>query len=149
MAVEREAARLRAEVNQLPMRTELLQQGIESDSAWERSTALTFLRLLPEDVPRLLELLVGLCLSAGWAQSAREALWPARHDIEMSVLSDVVLRELSDSGAEDYLMLADILTYIEAWPALAEVIDQTGRSGDAEVRKVGEEFLRSYEGLLF
>ncbi|WP_157876627.1 hypothetical protein [Streptomyces graminilatus] len=148
VAVEMEAARIRAEINRLPMRNELIERGIESPSPWERSTALTFLRLLPGDVPGLLELLVDLCLSAGWAQSAKEALWSARCDIEVPVLSDVVLRELSDGDAEDYLMLADMLAYIEAWPTLGEVISQAGRSRDAEIREVGAQFLRSYEGLL-
>lgn len=70
---EKEIARLRAEINRLPVRTEMVERGLESNSPWERSTALTFLRLLPEDVPKLLEVLVDLCLSARWAPSARRS----------------------------------------------------------------------------
>ncbi|MFD7936972.1 MULTISPECIES: hypothetical protein [unclassified Streptomyces] len=145
---EKEIARLRAEINRLPVRTEMVERGLESNSPWERSTALTFLRLLPEDVPKLLEVLVDLCLSARWAPSAREALWPARHSVEMRVLSDTVLHALADGDAEDYRMLADTLTYIEAGPALGELIGQADRSDDAGVREIGEEFRRSHRGLL-
>ncbi|WP_069768989.1 hypothetical protein [Streptomyces sp. LUP30] len=59
-----------------------------------------------------------------------------------------MLHALVDGDAEDYRMLADMLTYLEAWPALGELIAQAGRSGDADVREIGEEFYRSHRGLL-
>ncbi|QJT01375.1 hypothetical protein G9272_14460 [Streptomyces asoensis] len=148
VAAETEIARLRVDVNQLPMRAEVIERAVKCTAPWERSTALTFLQDFPEEVPRLLELLVDLCLSSRWAPSAREALWSARYDIDAQVLGDVVLRYLADGDVEDYRLLADTLTYIEAWPALGELIAQAGRSDDAEVREIGEELARSYRGLL-
>ncbi|WP_405964442.1 hypothetical protein OG713_29320 [Streptomyces sp. NBC_00723] len=64
------------------------------------------------------------------------------------MLSDTVLHALADGDAEDYRMLADTLTYIEAGPALGELIGQADRSDDAGVREIGEEFRRSHRGLL-
>lgn len=148
VAVERDAARLRAEVNQSSARTEVLARGIASPSAWERSTALNFLRLFPEDVPRLLEPVIGLCLSAAWVDSAREVIRAARSDLDESHLGEVLLSELSAGDPLDYRMFADLLVELACWSALGVVIQQASQSADEEVRAIGEEFRRSYERFL-
>ncbi|WP_345040185.1 hypothetical protein [Streptomyces sannanensis] len=148
VAAEQEVARCRAEVNQLPSRVELLTKAMSGSSAWDRSTALTFLRLFPEDVPELLELLVGLSLSIGWAQPAGEAIRAARREIDPSRLAEMVVGHLPDGDAEDYLRLADMLAHVEAWETLGVVIQRALESSDLEIQEVAHDFNESYGGML-
>lgn len=148
VAAEREVARCRAEVNQLPSRVELLAKALSSSSAWDRSAALDFLHLFPEDVPKLLDLLVDLSLSTGWALPAREAIRAARKDIDPSKFARVALKCLSSGEVEDYLRLADVLAEVEAWEALSAVIGKAAESGDPEIREVSRSFTESHGGML-
>ncbi|WP_329217292.1 hypothetical protein OG352_14735 [Streptomyces sp. NBC_01485] len=148
VAAEQEVARCRAEVNQLPSRMDLLAKALSSSSAWDRSGALDFLRLFPEDVPKLLDLLVDLSLSTGWAQPALEAIRAARKGIEPSQFVRVALDCLSDGEVEDYLRLADVLAEVEAWEALSAVIGKAAESGDPEIREVSRSFTESHGGML-
>ncbi|MEV6675195.1 hypothetical protein [Streptomyces sp. NPDC051162] len=148
VSAEKEVARCRAEVNELPSRAEILAEAMSGRSVWGRSTAMTFLRHFPEDVPRFLELLVDLSLSIGWAQQAWEAILPARREIDLSRFTEIVLRHLSDGDAEDYLRLADMLTHVEAWEILGVVIERARESDDPEIRQVADDFTESYGGML-
>ncbi|MEU3280678.1 hypothetical protein [Streptomyces antibioticus] len=148
VAAEREVARCRAEVNQLPSRVELLAMAMSGSSAWDRSTALTFLRLFPEDVPKVLELLVDLSLSIGWAQPAIEAIRVARREIDHSQLAEMVLGRLSGGDSEDYLRLSDMLARVEEWETLGVVIQKAIESNDLEIQEVGRDFNESYGGML-
>ncbi|MFF3768138.1 hypothetical protein ACFYYR_29210 [Streptomyces sp. NPDC001922] len=148
MAAEQEVARCRAEVNQLPSRVALLAKVLSSGSAWDRSASLEFLRLFPEDVQQLLDLLVDLSLSTGWALPAREAIRAARKEIDPSTFARVALECLSDGEVEDYLRLADVLAEVEAWEALSAVIGKAAESGDPEIREVSRSFTESHGGLL-
>ncbi|MFC4110968.1 hypothetical protein [Nonomuraea zeae] len=144
MAAEQEVARRRAEVNQLPSRAEVLANAMSSSSVWDRATALTFLRLFPEDVPNLLEALVDMCLSTGWAQAASEAIRAARRDIDSAQLTEIVERHLSSGDAEDYLRLASMLTDCEAWESLGMLIERAFESNDPEIREVAHDFTESH-----
>ncbi|RSS83975.1 hypothetical protein [Streptomyces sp. WAC06614] len=148
VAAEREVAQCRAEVNQLPSRVELLAKALSSSSAWDRSAALDFLHLFPEDVPKLLDLLVDLSLSTGWALPAREAIRAARKEIDPSKFARVALKCLSSGEVEDYLRLADVLAEVEAWEALSAVIGKAAESGDPEIREVSRSFTESHGGML-
>ncbi|MFD8915335.1 hypothetical protein [Streptomyces sp. NPDC059575] len=144
VTAEQEVARRRAEVNQLPSRVDFLTKALSSSSAWDRSAALDFLRLFPEDVPKLLDLLVDLSLSAGWALPAREAIRAARKEIDASQFARVALECLSDGEAEDYLGLAHLLVEVEAWEALSAVIGKAAASSDPEIREVSRSFTESH-----
>lgn len=148
VAAEQEVARCRAEVNQFPSRVDLLAKALSSSSAWDRSVALDFLRLFPEDVPKLLDLLVDISLSTGWALPAREALRATRKEIDPSQFVRVALECLSDGEAEDYLRLADVLAEVEAWEALNAVIGKAAESSDPEIREVCRSFTESHGGML-
>lgn len=148
VAAEQEVARYRAEVNQLPSRVDLLAKALSSSSAWDRSAALEFLHLFPEDVPKLLDLLVGLSLSTGWVLPAREAIRAARKDIDPSELARVALECLSGGEAEDYLRLTGVLVEVEAWEALSAVIGEAAKSGDPEIREFSRSFTESQGGML-
>ncbi|MFE1206729.1 hypothetical protein ACFW5V_34105 [Streptomyces sp. NPDC058762] len=148
VAAEQEVARCRAEVNQLPSRVDLLAKALSSSSAWDRSSALDFLHLFPEDVPKLLDLLVDLSLSTGWALPARVAIRAARKEIDPSKFARVALECLSDGEVEDYLRLADLLAEVEAWEALSAVIGKAAESSDAEIREVSRSFTESHGGML-
>ncbi|MGV9645446.1 hypothetical protein [Streptomyces sp. NPDC003514] len=137
VAVEQEVARRRAEVNQLPSRVDLLAEALTSSSAWDRSVALDFLRLFPDDVPALLPLLVDLTLSAAWTQPAREAIRAARSGIDPSHFTRVALECLSGADAEDQVTLADVLAEVGAGEALAAVIGEAARSGDVDMKGEG------------
>ncbi|MFE4868104.1 hypothetical protein [Streptomyces sp. NPDC056682] len=148
VAAEQEVTRCRAEVNQLPSRVDLLARALSSSSAWDRSAALNFLHLFPEDVPKLLDLLVDLSLSTGWALPAREAIRAARKEIDPSKFAGVALECLSGGEVEDYLRLADVLAEVEAWEALSAVIGEAAKSGDPEIREVSRSFTESHGGML-
>ncbi|MEU4335514.1 hypothetical protein AB0F59_12860 [Micromonospora lupini] len=148
VAAEQKVARCRAEVNQLPSRADLLAKALSSSSAWDRSAALEFLRLFPEDVPKLLDLLVDLSLSHGWALPAREAIRAARKEIDPSQFARVAVECLSDGEVEDYLRLADVLVEADAWEALSGVIDKAAESSDPEIRQASRSFIESYGDML-
>ncbi|MFF0317223.1 hypothetical protein ACFYPH_21660 [Micromonospora sp. NPDC005252] len=148
VAAEQEVARCRAEVNQSPSRADVLAKALSSSSAWDRSAALDFLRLLPEDVPKLLDLLVDLSLSSGWTLPAREAIRSARKEIDPSQFARVALECLSNGDAEDYLRLADVLAEVEAWEALSAVIGRAAESGDPGIRGVSRCYTESHGGML-
>ncbi|MFJ3540046.1 hypothetical protein ACIPQA_31860 [Streptomyces sp. NPDC090109] len=147
VAAEREVARRRAEVNQLSSRVELLAEALSSSSAWDRSAALDFLHIFPEDVPKLLDLLIDLSLSTGWTLPAREAIRAARKEIDPSQFARLALGYLSDGEAEDYLIMADVLTEVEAWEALGAVVGKAAASSDPKVRKFSRDFTESRRGI--
>ncbi|NEB09605.1 hypothetical protein G3I32_12135 [Streptomyces coelicoflavus] len=148
VVAEQEVARCRAEVNRLPSREELLTKALSSSSAWDRSAALDFLYLFPEDIPNLLDLLVDLSLSTGWALPAREVIRAARKEIDPSKLARVALECLSDSEVEGYLRLADILAEVQAWEALSAVIGKAAENGDPEIREISRSLTESHGDML-
>ncbi|MGW1639704.1 hypothetical protein [Streptomyces lavendulae] len=148
VAAEKEVARRRARVNQVPLREDLLAKAISSGSVWDRSVALEFLRLFPEGVPALIRPLVDLSLSARWAQPAIEAIRAARKRIEPALFVGLALERLSDGEAEDYLMLANMLAQVEAWVALCELLRRASESADPEIREVSHDFTERYGGML-
>ncbi|MFF4331333.1 hypothetical protein ACFYZT_33135 [Streptomyces sp. NPDC001591] len=148
VAIEQEAARCRAELNQLPSRVHLLAKALSSSSSWDRSAALNFLRIFPEDVPILLNLLVDLSLSTGWALPALEAIRAAEHKIEPLHFARVALECLADGEAEDHLRLAGMLAEVRAWEALDAVIGKASESSDPATREVARVFSASHGGRL-
>ncbi|MBC2878335.1 MULTISPECIES: hypothetical protein [Streptomyces] len=148
VAAEQEVARCRAEVNQLPSRVDLLAKALSSGSAWDRSAALDFLHLFPEDVPKLLGLLIDVSMSTGWVLPACETIRAARQEIDQSQFARVALECLSGGEVDDYLRLADVLVEVEAWEALGAVIGKAAESGDPEIREVSRSFAESHGGKL-
>lgn len=148
VTAEQEVARRRAGVNRLPSRVDLLSKALSSSSAWDRSVALDFLRLFPEDVPKLLHLLIDLSLSTGWTRSALGAIMAVRKEVEPSQFARVALECLSDGEVEDYLRLADVLVEIEAWEALSAVIGEAAESDNYEIREFSRSFTESHGDML-
>ncbi|MFI0737463.1 hypothetical protein ACH4PU_05005 [Streptomyces sp. NPDC021100] len=148
VAAEQEVARCRAEVNQLPSRVDLLAKALSSGSAWDRAVALDFLHLFPDDVPKLLDLLVDVSMSTGWTVPACETIRAARQEIDQSRFVRVALECLSGGEVDDYLRLADVLVEVEAWEALAAVIGKAAESDDPEIREASRSFAESHGGKL-
>jgi hypothetical protein len=144
VAAEQEVARCRAEINESPSRTELLIQAILDGSVWDRSTAMTFLRLFPDDVPTLLGILVDSSLSLAWAEPVREVIRAARDEIDPTKLAKVVASQLRGGNAEDYLRIADMLASLEAWESLSEVVRMARASVNPEIREVARCFTESH-----
>ncbi|MEU9112227.1 hypothetical protein AB0D04_10620 [Streptomyces sp. NPDC048483] len=148
LAAEREVARCRAEVYQSSSRIEMLTSALRGSSSWDRSAAMTFLRLFPGDVLKLLEELVEYSLSQGWAADAREVIRAARNDGILGKLNEIVLDLLAEADSDDYLRLADMLAYVGAWETLSKLVDRACSSNDPEIREVGQDFRESYVGML-
>jgi hypothetical protein len=149
IAAEQKASRLRAEFNRSEDRTAILSDALAMTSPLDRSTAITFLRLIPEDVPKVLEQLVGLCLSADWLTLAREPIRSARSESLLVKLDEIVSRVLEgNTFAQDYHNMASMLAYVEAWEILARVLEKARGSSDAEIRDVADEYTCTYGGML-
>ena len=144
VALQQEIARRRAEVNRLPSRPEMLEKALLDGSVWDRSVALDFLRDFPEDVPRLLEVLVDMSLSPGWLKPVCEAIRAARQDISPSRFAEVAKRAISSEAAGDYLMVSCMLADVGAWQALGVVVEQASESGDPEIREIARDFTEDY-----
>ncbi|MFJ2821776.1 hypothetical protein ACIO7M_11735 [Streptomyces toxytricini] len=127
---------------------ELLAEALSGSSAWDRTTALRFLQLFPDDVPELLDPLLDLSLSSGWAQLASEVIRAGRKEIDPSLLSDKVVANLPGSDAEDHLRIAAMLAHVEAWETLGLLIRMALQSADPEIRDVAQEFNESCGGML-
>ncbi|WP_017584796.1 hypothetical protein [Nocardiopsis ganjiahuensis] len=142
--LEQEVARRRAEVNRLPSRPEILTGALLNGSVWDRSVALEFLRDFPEDVPRLLEILVDLSLSPGWLKQAGEAIRAARQDISPSRFVEVARRATGREDVEDYRSVCCVLADVGAWQALGVVVEQASGSRDPAIREIAQDFSENY-----
>lgn len=127
--LEQEVARRRAEVNRLPSRPEILTEALLDGSVWDRSAALEFLREFPEDVPRLLEILVDTSLSPGWLKPAGEAIRAARQDISPSRFVEVAKRAVGREDVEDHRSVLCVLAYVGAWQALGSWLNRPRGAG--------------------
>lgn len=148
VAAEQEVSKLRAAIYGLPHRANLLTEAISGSSVWDRTVALRFMREFPEDTPRLLEQLVDLAISGGWARESIEAIRAARSEINPARMAEIVTLFLADADAEDHLRLAEMAAQIESWQALGVVIDAAVASNDAETREVARDFLESHGGMV-
>lgn len=148
VAAEREAARHRSTLHNTPQRAELLANAISSSSVWDRTIALSFMRDFPDDTPQMLEQLVDLALSTGWARGAIDAIRAAMPVVEAGRLTEIVTSFLTDGDAEDYLRLADLTAQVGAWQALGEVITAAASSDDVEKQEVARDFKESYGAIV-
>lgn len=148
VAAEQEVAKLRARIYGLPHRAELLAEAISGSSVWDRTVALRYMREFPGDTPHLLEQLVDLAMSGGWARESMEAIRAARGEINPTRMTEIVAPLLIDADAEDHLRLAELAAQTESWHALGVVVDAAAASDDAETQEVAREFLESHGGMV-
>lgn len=90
VAAEQEISKLRTLLYRLPHRAELLANAISGSSVWDRTVALRFIREFPEDTPQLLDQLVDLAASTGWARESIEAIRAARSEIDPTRMTEIV-----------------------------------------------------------
>lgn len=143
VAAEQEVSKLRAGIYGLPHRAELLANAISGSSVWDRTVALRFMREFPEDTPQLLDQLVDLAMSTGWARESIEAIRAARSEIDSTRMTAIVKSFLTDGDAEDYLRLAELTAQTESWQALGAVIEAASASDDPEKQEVARDFVES------
>ena len=148
VAAEQEVSKLRAAIYGLPHRADLLAQAISGISVWDRAAALRFMREFPEDTPRLLEQLVDLAMSGGWARESMEVIRAARSELDPTRMTEIVAPILVDGDAEDYLRLAELATQTESWQALGVVIDAAAASDDPEKQEVARDFVASHGAMV-
>jgi hypothetical protein len=144
VAAEQEVSKLRAVIYGLPRRAEVLADAISGSSVWDRTVALRFIREFPEDTPQLLDQLVDLAMSTGWARESIEAIRAARSEVDSTRMTAIVKSFLTDGDAEDYLRLAELAAQTEAWQALGAVIAAAATSDDPEKQEVARDFAESH-----
>ncbi|PJI85720.1 hypothetical protein [Luteimicrobium subarcticum] len=139
VAAERDAARRRAGVNRLSTRSDLLNAALAGGSAWDRSTALTFLRTFPGDVPQLLEQLLEIALAGAWARPVSDVIRAAGSAVDTGLFVDVVLRQVRDRDADACARLAWLLVDVGAQVPLAALLAVARDHDDPAVRDVSRE----------
>jgi hypothetical protein len=140
VSVEQERARRRAEFyQQATSRTDTLARAL-AGSAWDQSVALEFLAALSDDVPALLDRLIELSLSHGWAFAARQAIASAWRTGSLPALPEKVIARLDHADDDEYRRLAELLEHLQAWDALHELVRRARAADDPHTREVAEDF---------
>jgi hypothetical protein len=144
VSAEQERARRRVDFyRDAQSRAEILGQALNG-SAWDRGTALNFLRTLPDDVPTLLDRLVDHALTHTWALEARQAIAQAPRDQIQPRLRGIVAAMLPAAEDDEYRRLAELLAHLEHWSTLHELVEQAMTHDDPDIREVGEDFTEWY-----
>ncbi|GIE85766.1 hypothetical protein [Actinoplanes regularis] len=140
VAAEQERAHRRAEFYQhAKSRTGIIAQALNG-SRWDQGVALEFLAVLPEDVPAVLDRLIELSLSHGWALAARQAIAPAWRTGRLGELPQKVMALLDHADEDEYRRLAELLDHIQARDVLRELVNRAKTSADPDIREVAEDF---------
>jgi hypothetical protein len=111
---------------------------------WQRACALDLLAALPEDVPALLDDLVDLSLSHGWALAARRAVGALPRDGLEPLLEPLVLERLDSADGDEYRRLAELLVHVGAWDLLGRLVDRAREAEDPGTREVADDVTRSH-----
>ncbi|MFJ6137268.1 hypothetical protein [Kitasatospora sp. NPDC092286] len=140
VAAERRAADVRADFyRNAESRRDVLAAALQG-SNWERDAALSFLEVLPEDVPVLLDQLIDNAVSPGWALAARRVIASGQTDVVISAVRQIVDARLRTADADDYRRLAELFRHLNDRPALHRLVGQAEMSDDQDIREVGEDF---------
>lgn len=153
LAAEREVARCRAALRRSPGRDEVLRAALRDPMPAGRQAALDYLRSFPDEVPGVLEDVVDLSVSLGWAKHTRDALWAARRDVDPMRLADVAASLVMTGDDEDAVNLSWLVLEIGGRPALLRFLESiTAHPGSesrqlhAAVRAAHEHALGAAEG---
>ena len=111
---------------------------------WQRGAALDFLAALPDDVPALLEDLVDLSLSHGWALAVRRAIAGLPKDDLVPLLEPLVLKHLETADDDEYLRLAELLVHVEAWDLLGRLVARAPVTDDPDTREAADDLMEEY-----
>jgi len=139
-AAQRELVRERATFYQHGKgRIEVLRRALQ-EQGWSRMAAMRLLTDLSEDVPGLVPELVNLAMlpdTCGWARRALRA-GTMQHGLGAPIWHHAK-GYLPDGDLLDWGMAADLLTEIEAWQPLVELLDLATAHHDPEVRELAAE----------
>ncbi|SEQ13080.1 hypothetical protein SAMN05216188_102162 [Lentzea xinjiangensis] len=144
VAADRRLARARADFHQhAAARREVLADALalRPSNAWECGSALSFLSVLPEDVPALVDQLVECATLDGWALEARSALAAGRRAEVLPLVRQAVDRRLPIADALDYRRLAELLHHVGDEEALHALVESARGHGEQEVRDLADELL--------
>jgi hypothetical protein len=142
----REAHRRRADFHDRARdRTGILRAALTAGAGpWQRGAALDFLTGLPDDVPALLDDLVDLSLSHGWALACRRAIAGLPKDDLVPVLEPLVLEHLDTADDDGYLRLAELLVHVGAWDLLGRLVARAPVTDDPDTREAADDLTESY-----
>lgn len=140
VASAQEHARVRAEFHQRAAAPANVLGRALANHGWDRSTALEFLADFSDDVPVLLDQLLDISLSHGWALAARQAIDSAWRAGLVPELPEKVLAMLDRADGDEYRRLAELLEHVQAWKALNELVRRAAASADPEIAEVAGDF---------
>ncbi|MBF6543361.1 hypothetical protein [Nocardia brasiliensis] len=142
VAAKRELNRRQADFYQnAKNRTEILKGALAADS-WQRATALSYLATFSDDSLELLPQLVDLSLTHAYALSARQAIDRIPRHKLCPVLEPLVSAYLDAVDPDDYLRIAELLTHIQAWPLLEQLIRRARAIDDPDMLELAEDYDR-------
>lgn len=125
-----------------PGTLESLRRGLRSPEG--EAAALLVLGLLEIDYSEaLVDQLVSASLSHRNALRARQILGRLHHDQAERIVPSAVWRQLQETDDYDaYRRMAELLSHLGLYDALSQLSAQALRSGDPDIREVGEDFAR-------
>ncbi|GAB2485988.1 hypothetical protein [Nocardiopsis aegyptia] len=143
---ERETIRRRADFsNAARDRPGILRAALTAGAGpWQRRAALDFLAARSDDVPALLEELVDLSLSHGWAPAARRAIAGLPKDDLVPLLAPLVLEHLDTADDDEYLRLVELLVHVGAWDLLGRLVARAPVTDDPDTREAADDLTESY-----
>lgn len=140
VAADQQLARSRAEFYQhAEARREVLASALRG-SNWDRGAALSFLEVLSDDVPELLDQLVEHATSHRWALAARRAIASGRREDVTPMLRQIVEVRLATADPDDYRRLAELLRHLNDNVALRALVENAKRRDDPDVQEVARDF---------
>ncbi|RKS08930.1 hypothetical protein DFP74_4656 [Nocardiopsis sp. Huas11] len=142
----REAHRCQADFyNRARDRPGILRAALPAGAGpWQRGAALDFLTGLSDDVPALLDDLVDLALSPGWALATRRAIGTIPHDDLVPLLEPLVLEHLETANEDDYRRLTELLVHVEAWDLLGRLVAHGLEADAPDTREAADDLMESY-----
>jgi hypothetical protein len=141
-AAEQHVARARARFHQYAQdQVPTLRAALRSRNRWDTKAALTYLAEFGQYVPELLDDLVELAMSIGWALYARRAIAHGPSDAVAAGLERIMRAKLvGQPDPDDVRRLAETLDQAGPAYALAELVEWARASENEEIREVAADF---------
>lgn len=137
-------AQLRVAMRAAPDRIAILRQALHPKDAWQQRTAFEYLKVFTNDVPELVDQLLGLSTSIGWLPEVISVFREADSQLDQHLVASSALRLLSDYEEGDAPLILNLLSASGMWHALETVTKSLLQSEDKEIVDAAREYSDEY-----